>query len=451
MRWFLIILILTSSATAGATEQALTLPEAVATALDSSPAVASAHARADAAAARSRQAGGFRLPSVDLMQMFSYTDNPAEVFAFQLNQKRFDMMEFFSSDPNNPDFLESWMTRLEVTQPIYTGGKLSARIDQAGQMADAEQLSWQHSREQIAFDTTTAYINLAKAREMLALLERSRSTTAAHVKLAEQFAGQGLIVEAEVLNARVYLARMDEMLAQAGNGADLAEAALSFHMGVDQSASYQLAALPELPVPGGDLAEWIAAALERRRDLQAARSKAEAGRLEVSVARAAFKPEVAVVGRFDIYDDSPFGSNGTSSSLMAVGKINLFRGGADQAALAAARYQDESFTSDIERFEEGIRLEVRQAWLESETARTRHQTALASLASAREALRIREHRFKQGLDKMIDLLDAETALHEARARELVARHDLTLAQARLRFASGASLIELFQPNVGGGA
>jgi outer membrane protein TolC len=449
MRWFhlnLIISILSiSTAVGGASEQGeLTLSEAVATALANSPAVESAQAKVDAASARSRQAKGFRLPSVDLMQSFSYTDNPAEAFALQLNQKRFDMMEFFGSDPNNPDFLETWMTRLEVTQPLYVGGKLSARIEQAGAMASAEELSLQHAREQAAFDTTSAYINLAKAREMLALAERSRLTTAEHVKLAEQYAGQGFIVEAEVLNARVFLAQMDEMLAQAGNGVELAGAALSFEMGVDQSLKHQLAPLSKPVSPSGNLDEWIVAALERRADLNAARRQLDAGRLEVEVAKSAFKPEVAVVGRFELYDDTPFGSNGTSTSLMAVGRINLFRGYSDRAALAAAKFQTDSYSSDVERFEAGIRLEVRQAWQEIVTARTRHSTASASLDAAQEALRVREHRFKQGLDKMIDLLDAETALHDAQVRELMARYDLILAHARLRFVSGASLIDTFQ-------
>jgi outer membrane protein TolC len=53
---------------------------------------------------------------------------------------------------------------------------------------------------------------------------------------------------------------------------------------------------------------------------------------------------------------------------------------------------------------------------------------------------VREQRFKQGLDKMVDLLDAETALREAETRELVARYDVFLSTYRLQFVSGATLI-----------
>lgn len=436
----LIPLTLTLMQAVAAAEE-LTLEGAVRFAIENNPAVRSARAEADAAEARARQARGFRLPSVDLMHSFSRTDNPAEAFALQLNQERFDMMEFFQSDPNHPDAINTWMTRLEVTQPVYTGGKLSARIDQAELMATAEELRWRHAVEQVAFDATTAFINLAKAREMLELVIASRSTTTEHVKLAESMAGQGFLVSADVLQARVHLAQMDEQLALAKNGAALAEAALNFQLGMDQTSSHQLADLPpHKPVAGG-LGDWISAALERRRDLAAARRQLDTGRLEERVARAAFLPEVAVVGRFDLYDDTPLGSHGDSSSLMAVARINLYRGGSDKAALAAARHGTAAGERGIDRFVEGIRLEVRQAWQDMITAGSRHQTATASLAAAEEALRVRDRRFRQGLDRMIDLLDAETALHEAQMRELVARHDLVLAETRLHFVSGASLTE----------
>jgi len=55
-------------------------------------------------------------------------------------------------------------------------------------------------------------------------------------------------------------------------------------------------------------------------------------------------------------------------------------------------------------------------------------------------LRITDERFQQGLEKMIDLLDAETALREAEVRELTARYDEAFALFRLHFATGFSLI-----------
>jgi outer membrane protein len=426
----------------GVAAEALTLPAAVEHALANSTAVRSAQARADAARARADQARGLRLPSVDVAETYSGTDSPAEAFALELNQERFDKQAFFASDPNHPDWLDTWITRLEVTQPLYTGGKLSARVGQAGRMAASAMLSLRQAREETTFTTITAFTNLAKAREYEELLERARATTAEHVHLAEQYAGQGLIVEAEVLKARVYLAQVDELLATAEGAARLAEAALSFAMGADQTSHWELEPGTPPAAVQGELVSWITAALGHRHDLLAAREQLEAGRLEEKAARSALLPEIALVGRYDLYDNVPLGGHGSSGSVMGVARINVFHGGSDRAGVLAARLDTASSESGVRRFEEGVRLEVQQAWQDVATARSRQETANASLAAAREALGVREARFRQGLDRMIDLLDAETALRESEVHELVARYDLSLANYRLHFASGASLTDL---------
>ena len=440
MRTYPLILILAIAApTAGAQE--LTLETAVDAALVNNPEVMAASERAAAAAKRFDGGKSHRLPRIGLSESFSYTNNPAEVFALTLNQGKFDMDEFFLSDPNNPDSLSTFITTVDFELPIYTGGKLSARVGQAEEMATAEDYLLAHTREKVAFETMTAYVNLAKAREHQALLEKARSTTAEHVRLAEKYAKEGLILEADVLQARVYLAEMDEMLSRATNGARLAEAALNFQMGADQTLPRKLAPLvPATPVVG-DVGDWIAAAIEDRRDLAAARRKLEAGRLEEKAMRPGYFPEIAVLGNYSLYDNKLFGSNGHSGSLMAVARINLLGGGANNAARAAARHETASFESDIRRFEEGVRLEVQQAWQDLHTAGIRYATAKSTLKAAAEAVRVRESRFKQGLDKMIDLLDAETGLREAETREMVARYDVTLDTNRLQYVAGATLID----------
>ncbi len=440
MRWIPLSLLITLTTGGGLAAQVLTIDDAVESALVSNPAVQAAAARAEAGDSRTKQAKGHRWGRLDLAETFNYSNNPAEVFALTLNQGRFDFDEFFNSDPNKPAAISTWMTTLDLTLPIYTGGKIGARVEQAETMAGAGHETWRHTSEQVAYDTTTAFVNLAKAREHVELLGKARTTTAEHVKLAEAYAEQGIILTADVLDAKVYLAEMDDLLQQAKNGARLAEAALNFHMGADQSTPRHLAPVPPPQAISGELEEWTGAAIDRRHDLAAARQQLAAGRLETKAARSGYLPEVAVVGRYGLYDDTIFGSNGNSGTIMAVARINLFGGIADTQARRAAENDTVSFEADIRRFEEGIRLEVRQAWQDLETARDRHATALSVLASADEALRVREHRFKQGLEKMVDVLDAETALREAETRELVARYDVLLSTTRLQFVSGTTLI-----------
>ncbi|MEN8164691.1 MAG: TolC family protein [Acidobacteriota bacterium] len=423
--------------------QELTLQQAITTALEHNRTIAASSAKFSAAQAREEQSEGYRLPTVDLMEVFSYTDNPAEVFALTLNQRRFDMDEFFQADPNTPDALDTWITRLEVTQPIYVGGRISSRNEQASLMAASAAKDLSHAQQRVVFDVATAFANAHKAAEHLEVIRRARETTAAHVALAEKFAEQGFIIHAEVLNAQVHLARMDEMLVEAESNADLAQSALDFSMGIDQTSRHQLHVLPPTPPVTQPMAVWMDQGVTTRRDLEARRRELDAGRLEEKAVSTGFKPEIAVQGRYELYDDQLFGSNGHSGSVMAVAKINLFSGGSDTAQAEAARQEALSGEYNVALFSEAVRLEVRSAFAQVRTAEKRHLTAGRAVEAAREALRVREKRFEQGLDKMIDLLDAETALRESELRELVARYDLTLSTYRLYFTSGTSLTALF--------
>ena len=440
MRSIPLLIAATSLIPVAASAQPLSVEDAVRLALTSNPEVMAASARADAAEARAEQAGGHQWPRLSLMEMVTYTDSPADVFALQLNQRRFDFGDFSMSDPNNPDYFENWLTRFEIEVPIYTGAELGTSIDQAELAADAGDYDLAHARQQVAFEAVSAWVDLASAREQVDVLGTARGTTERHLELARQYAAQGMIVHAEVLRAEVYLAEVDELLVRAETGASLAEAALNFRLGADQATPRELASMPpSAPMPG-ELDDWIATALDNRSDLAAARRRLEAGQLEERKAKSGFRPEVGVVGRYDLYDDTIFGSSGHNGTIMAVAKFSLSLGGSEAAKVEAARLEAAAYGHDLTRFEDGVRLEVRQAWQDLATANARLATAERSVAAAGESLRITETRFREGLDKMIDLLDAETALREAQMRETVARYDVSRQTYRLRYVTGRPVI-----------
>lgn len=413
----------------------LSLPDALARAREQALEVTAADSRAEAAGAQLRQARAYRLPTVQLQEMWNRTDSPAEAFAFQLNQERFSFPAFTQSDPNDPDPLTTAMTRLEVSLPIYTGGELSKRVEQARLNVQAAEARRSWSSDGAALAAAEAYVMLAQAREHAALLENSRATVARHVELARAYVDQGMLVRSELLRADVELARIEDMLAEARGNARVAEANLSFRLGADLATSWELDPLPAEPAAGPGLEEWLALAGSRP-DLEAARRMLAAGELEDDIRRAALLPRVGLVLRHDRFDDRPLGTNGGSSYVAAMAGWELWSGGRHRAAAEAARAEAEAGRSDVERMARGIRLEVEQAWQELQTALARRRTAGRSVESAREAERIVEERFRSGIVKTIDLLDAGTARREAETRELVSRAQAQLAAFRLAVKSG---------------
>ena len=413
----------------------LTLEEAMARARTRSRDVTAAGARKEAAEERARQAAGFRLPSLNASEMYFRSNDPAQSFAFQLNKNQFSFPEFVSSNPNDAPWSGTAITRFEAALPIFTGGELSGRIAQAGSAADAAGKSAAWTADAAALAAAEAYVMVAQAEEFAALLERARETVKAHVALARDYSGQGMIVRSELLRAEVELARVEDLLEDAKGKVRVASAALAFRMGGDQGQVFPLSPLPAPRALEGNVASWVASAASRG-DLGAARDLLHAGELEKKVKSAGYLPKVAVLARYDLYGTRLFGSSGTNGSVMAVATLNLFAGGSDRAAVAAAEADLRAGREDVARFEEGIALEVRQAFEEAAAARSRFSTATRALEAARETERITTERFRSGVVKTLDVLDAATARREAETRELVARADSHTAALRLALKSG---------------
>ncbi len=183
------------------------------------------------------------------------------------------------------------------------------------------------------------------------------------------------------------------------------------------------------------LDEWLASA-DGRFDLEAARRRLEAGRLEETVRRSARLPRVGLVARHDRNDRSLFGASGDSTAIVAMAAVDLFAGGRHRAAAARARAEAAAAALEVERFREGVRIEVRDAYERALGARQRRATAVAALEAARETERIVGRRFAEGIAKTLDVLDAVTARREAEAREFVARAEAHLASLRLAVVAG---------------
>jgi outer membrane protein TolC len=407
----------------------------MATAREEARDVAAAEARWTASRERLREARGYRLPTVRLEEVWMRTDSPAEAFALTLNQERFSFADFVAGDPNRPDPVESATTRFEASLPLYTGGEISGRVHQAELGAEAAQGTADWTRDAAALAAAGAWVRLAQAREQVALLERSLETVEAHVALARSYTDQGMLVRSELLRAEVERARVQDLLTEARGNARLAENDLSFRIGAPLGGSWELPALPPPPAWDEGLEGWLATAGSRR-DLDAARSRVAAAELEPRVVRAGALPRVGVVARYDLVDDTPFGSHGNASAVMAMVSLDLFDGGRRRAASAAAAAEAAAARSDVDRFAEAVRLEVRQAYERAITARDRRATAAAAVAAAQESERITEARFRQGVVKTLDVLDAATARREAETRELVARAEAHLAAFQLATTAG---------------
>lgn len=423
---------------AGAVEP-LSFEEAVRTARARNPAVLGAQAGREAAREGHREARTSWLPTVTFREVAVRTDSPADVFGLQLMQERFSFPAFTARDPNDPDDLENYTTEIEARMPVFAGGRVWLGIAEAGSAADAAEALADHTRSAVELAAAAAYMDALLARQAVDLAERARETTARHVDQAQAWFDAGMMVESDLLLARVQLARMEEEVIRARNGARLALAGLNRAMGVDQSREHELTtALPAADPPPGDLETASALARAGRRDLRAAESRVRAGELGVTQAWGRYLPEIGLAAKLAWNDDTPFGAAGNSYTVAASLSWEVWNWGRTRHGVRRTRWERESAVQSRRALEQQVEFEVRRALQEVEEARARHEVASRAVAQAERALEILDQRFREEVARMTELLDAETTVHESRLRELTARFDLQKAIRNLYFATGAS-------------
>ena len=92
--------------------------------------------------------------------------------------------------------------------------------------------------------------------------------------------------------------------------------------------------------------------------------------------------------------------------------------------------------------QDGAAFQVFETFLGVEEARKNAELARASLTTAEEGKRLVQLRYENSLSPLVDLLDAQISLDQARADVLAREKEQQLATLRLYFQSGILFEEL---------
>ncbi|HPR65293.1 MAG TPA: TolC family protein [Thermoanaerobaculia bacterium] len=417
--------------------ETLTLQQARERALQSNNLLKAQASKVEAAEAVRNQATSYRLPSLDINSSYIRTNQPASAFALKMNQKDFSMMDFSMSDPNNPDYLDTYLTSIDLTFPLYTGGQVASAVRAAEAQAEGYSHEYDRKRQELLRQVTEVYLGSLLSGEYVHLITKARDTVARHVKMAEDYFETGFIVESDVLRARVELSKIEDRLITASNKAREARLALNILMGTDPESVFELEPVTNLPeLSGEELDAAVDTALISRPDLQFMNSMIEALEHNVSRMEGQRLPSLGIKVSQEWYDDSFLGDTGDATTFAVGLTVPVFSGGRIKSEVGEARAHLSEMTHNLKAMEEGVVLQVKQSLYRIEETKSRIGVAKGNEEAAERNLSIVEERYKKGIMKITDLLDADTALTEAYTRTLTARYDYLLAVESYYLATG---------------
>jgi len=423
-------------------QESLTLGEAVQLALRQNPAFQTSEDESDAARARVGEARAAWFPRIDFSQGFTRGDNPVYVFGTLLTQRRFTAANFGLASLNAPLPLDNFQTRFDGQMSLFDSGRTWFRVQGAKRLRTAAEFQTEQARQDLILKVVQAYYGVLVSRENAAAAGEALRVAESNEKRIENMQRSGLVVDSDVLSAKVFVAQMKDGEIRARNRAETARMALARELGLALEARPEPSeSLAEPVEPSRTPEEWAQFAVEHRPALRAAQLQQDAAASEKKVARAEFGPKVGLYADFERDALTLGGPSGTNWTAGARLDLNLFAGGAERSRLAEAQANASKAKHNLEWFRSGVLLEVRQAYLDTTAAAQRAAAARDAAEQARESLRIIQNRYDTGLTTITELLRAQAAQLDARTVYLSALYDWQVARTQLERAAGSLTVD----------
>ncbi|MCG8549447.1 MAG: TolC family protein, partial [Desulfobacterales bacterium] len=322
---------------------------------------------------------------------------------------------------------------LQVTQPLYTGNKLTATRRLARANLENARKNLDASDNDLALSARKAFYTVILSRQMAGAMDEAVESMTEHVKEATAYHDQKIVPKLDLLRAEEKLADLRQQQLYARNNAALAQTSLNYVLGVDMDTRYAYDDAPQtLAMPRG-LGACIKTGLEERPEIGAVDAQVQMAKQQISIAQSDYLPTLALVGEAHRYEPE---NEDPSAQIGIVASIDLFDSGRTSHKKAqAARQLEKALTAKKQLFR-GIRLEVEKAYHDAQAALKSINVAEKSLDTAREALDAARTRYRVGLSTSLERLDAEVSLTRAKTNHIHALSMYNIAVAELERAMG---------------
>ena len=387
-----------------------------------------------------------------LQQSQKAVESAEEEIKIAKGQKGFSVSVSASADADKTegsDNSESASARISGSVPLYSGGQLEANIAAAQYNLDASKLDLAQAADDLIYQVATAYVNAYEQKSTWSVNLDTFANLRDHEQLISNLYEAGSKAKIDLLRAQVETsnANQDAIRAQAAYEVALTDLAVLMSLdnttildetelsignptSAEQSNSTSQGSTDSFTNEVIDIENYINLAEQNRADLKADNIRIQRAEELVKSAKAAYKPSVnasastGLNARSNSWDPTSNATAGVSANW------DIFDNKITKSRVAEAKLEVERLELALKSDLDNARSDVISACKNLKTALTRLQTTDLAVKLAEEERFIASERYRAGEGILLDILDAEVALKEARLNHLSAYCDA----ARYRFA-----------------
>jgi outer membrane protein len=339
---------------------------------------------------------------------------------------------------------------VSASQPLYRPANVAA-AEQGKKSIEVAKAQLQAADQDLIVRVSQAYFDVLAAADNLTFVQAQKAAVSEQLASAKRNFEVGT---STITDTREAQAKYDLVLAQeiaAENDLRVKKLALDQLSGKAGAAPKPLAVPVVIaPVVADDINRWVTDSEQIHPAVRQAQLGLEVAELETQKAKAGHKPTLDLVGSYNITQN-----NGSTSSLSdyrtnvaSLGlnlNLPLFAGYAIENRVKETLALEDKARSDLEGAKRGVAQATRTAFFGVESGFGQVKALEAAEASSQSALDATKLGYQVGVRINIDVLNAQTALFDTKAKLAKARYDVLLGGLKLRQANGSLKAEDLNP------
>ena len=352
----------------------------------------------------------------------------------------FQKYAYIPKDAFSIDLRNVYSLNFGVTQPIFTGGKILNLYKSAKIM---ERIAWSTQSleaSELLYKVDENYWRVIALKEKVKLATEYQKMITKLIYDLENYEKEGIIINNDLLKARVKENEAELSLLKANNGLALAKMALCQVIGLQLDSQFELNdSLSQVNVPRLSTGATLAA-LNNRPELAILKENVNLANSGLNIMKSRFLPDIGLAAGYGWMNPTPY--NGFKKefegdlNLAIVCKIPLWHWGERTHTLHAAQHEKKVSELKLSETEELISLQVRQAQFQYNESIQKIELTDRSLIQAAENLRVTSDKFSEGILKTSDVLESQTMWQKAYSENIDAKTESKINDTYLKKVSG---------------
>lgn len=329
---------------------------------------------------------------------------------------------------------------LTLSMPIYHGGRLKNQRRQTLYALDSAELNLEDTKQAIKLQTTQAYYEILRCRDMMNVREEEVNALQEHLNKSTIRYREGVVAKSDILASTVSLADAKQNYVTARGEYEKSMANLNNIIGLPTETPLLIRDEMNYTTYEPTEENCVEYALENRPDYFSAEYAIKQAEAAIKIAEAGRKPTIDASISKSAESDRIFKSDRSRNWQAGLTlQWNIFDNGVTSAGVNEMRARLKKTQSIATQIADSIRLEVHNAYIDLRTAEENISTTQIAVSRAEEDYHLAQVRYVEGVGMNLEVIDAQEKLTQARTNYFSALYSYYLSKASLEKAMGVPI------------